>query len=65
MSTKFQLRRANGGHLLHACYGYTAVCGYRPSSPNGFLIRGRGRWVNCKDGGLPTCKKCLAKLKQK
>ena len=54
----------NGGHLVHAVpeRQHTALCGYAPSSPNGFRIRSRGRWRSEFPNAEVTCKKCLARL---
>ena len=61
----YRIRRPNGGYLLHAIPegSNTALCGYAPSSPNGYLIRHRGRWIMSAHN-KPTCKRCLAKLQQ-
>ena len=47
-----------------------ALCGYTPSSPNGSLIRGRGRWRESQRVSLLEanavvnrwCEKCRKKL---
>lgn len=56
--------RPNGGHLRHIIamgHGMVALCGYKPSSPKGSLIRNRGHWASIEK--LPaeeaSCKRCL------
>lgn len=64
---EYSYRRSNGGHLLHITPkdGYNALCGYRPTSPKGHMIRDRGRWVDRMSttvtlkGSGRVCKKCL------
>lgn len=56
--------RANGGHLFHKLPEGTtkALCGFKPSSPKGHVIRGRGHWATIRDT-VPAlsyrCDKCF------
>lgn len=55
------IQRSAGGHLWHwvpVGSGGIAKCGYKPSSPNGHIIRGRGRWTH-QQMGKPTCERCF------
>lgn len=66
----YEFARSNGGHVAHikSTDKHAAICGYAPSSPNGFLIRGRGRWINSSNNDsiafrrCPKCEKRLEKI---
>ena len=65
--------RPNGGYLYHARemgiderLDLTALCGYKPSSPTGHIIRGRGCWTPSDFMEPPsqrnTCGNCQTKV---
>lgn len=43
----YNKRRPNGGYKVHLCRvgEYTALCGFKPSSPNAHRMSPRGRWI--------------------
>ena len=60
-------RMSNGGHLWHLFNTDTetrALCGYKPSSPQGKMIRNRGGWVAKRDTspGENQCERCMIKF---
>ena len=80
--TIIDIRRSNGGFVAHVMVdGWEpspgdrmepALCGYRPSSPVGSLIRNRGRWRESEKmtvwQAIHTsrrwCPKCLEKARK-
>ena len=51
------LDRPNGGHRYHIRPkdSYTALCGYRPSSPRAFRMVGRACWTNAGERERMGC----------
>ncbi len=61
-----RILRAKGGHLGHLVPEgkNTALCGFRPSSPNTHLMKQRHGWLQPSlPGVLQECKRCKQKDK--
>ena len=51
-------------HLVPYPSDGTALCGYRPSSPKGRLIRNRAGWRHPDDHSPGPCEKCAKRFDQ-
>jgi hypothetical protein len=64
-TSEFVFRQPKGGHLYHAVRvgGFTALCGYFPSSEGTYRMKDRSGWYAPDYLRVePTCSKCKEKM---